>query len=124
MYMSESGLFLLALYGAWVALGRFMLRALKRYKRDGWLDRLTFDQLRRFALWQVVFVAAWSVVFKLTLPFFMHSSHGPLYKGYSQYFAGTAELLGALLALYGLWRLVLLVPAGWKQLRKVGNANA
>jgi hypothetical protein len=69
------------------------------------------DFLRRFACWQIVFLAAWSVEFKLILPDFLKMQTGPLWSGPSQYYATGAEYIGAFLALIALVRALLRIDS-------------
>ena len=99
MYLGEAGLFLTMLLGlwracAWLARGRLAVA----------FPSVTAADLQRWAFWQVVFVACWSVVFKLSLPLFMRTTSGPLWNGDSQWFALAAEGFGGLLAVWGLAR--------------------
>lgn len=107
MYLSEAGLFWLMVLGLWRVVGLFSSRVLRPV-----FPSVSVVDLRRWALWQVVFVAGWSVVFKLSLPVWLRSARGPLFHGGSQVFAGSAELVGVLFALWAMARIVMRSPAG------------
>ena len=98
MYLSEAALFWMFAIGFWAALGRFAPRLRRVF------SNCSSEQLRLFAFWQVVFIAAWSVLFKIGLPPIMHSVNGPLFKGDSQIYANMSELIGTLAILFGIWR--------------------
>lgn len=99
-WSNEGVTFLLFLVGLYVLCLR-----LSRYLRR-FMGSVTDVGLARFAVFQVVFLAVWSVIFKDLLPSFVRQPTGPLYHGWSQTFAMTAQDIGTVLAMVGLVVLV------------------
>ena len=113
VYLSEAILALAMLSGLWFVLGRWIAPTIKRLFPGVNADT---DFLRRFACWQVVFLAAWSVIFKILLPPFFHLTTGPLFTGPSQYYATDAEFIGSFLALIALVRALLMINSYFRTL--------
>ena len=119
-YLSESFFFLAFCAGLWYVAGRYLAPAIKRLFPG---ITVTQEFLQRFAVWQIVFVAAWSVFFKLMLPLYMHSKTGPLFKGPSQWFAGAAEYIGGVLALIAIVRWLLQIGSYFRTLLNRGEVK-
>lgn len=113
VYLSEAILFLAMASGLWFVAGRFIAPLIKRLFPG---LSVTNDFLRRFACWQVVFMAAWSVIFKLELPTFLRMKTGPLWSGPSQDYATGAEYIGSFLALIAIVRWLLKINSYFRTL--------
>lgn len=99
IYLSEGALFCTFCLGLVIFSFRFMGPKLRKCFT---FSHVTDQGLARFAIFLVVFVAAWSVLFKLSLPYVVRTPKGPLYHGDSQYYALASEGLGAILTCLGL----------------------
>lgn len=107
LYLSEAGLFWLFVVGLWEcvkwAVGRWIV-----WPGDDYVvifPRVTESFLRRFALFQIVFVAVWSILFKAVLYVTLRHStaHGLLSRSQSLGIAIPAECLLLVFMLVGLW---------------------